>query len=522
MVRGALEGVLLLGSMGRRELLPVLLYLLALVFGCGPGELEKPPGGDTRDEAPAKEGATAEAPLHAPRPIESPDLGEDPLARHFGERYPASLESVIEKRFLRVLTSRNEFDFFIHRGKHGGLQYEMVRDFTAFLNERHVAGRRELPIQFELIPVDDDQLIPLLLEGAADLIAARLTITPERAERVRFSRPYRKVDELIVSHDAAPEIRRPEDLAGRQVAVRASSSYHASLRELSRRLVEAGHAPVEIESVDEALETEGILALVAARRYPHTVADSIVARLAVAIHPRLRIAKGFALREGGELAWATLPSASGLAEEANLFLRRYAQGTLLGNIAIQKHFEVESGLIARFAEDAEPTLCEFDALFRQHATELGLDWRLVAAMAYQESRFDPLARSRKGAVGLLQIKPVTAREPYVGIQQVEGREHVSDNVRAGLRYLMWIKQRYFDSEPGIAERDRLRMALAAYNAGPRSVQRARQRAAKQGLDSNRWFRNVELAMLQMGLVEPVKYVSEINQRYLGYILLGLE
>jgi membrane-bound lytic murein transglycosylase MltF len=510
--------------MGRRDLFPVVLCLLPLVFGCGPGELEQPPGSGTLDEGPADEGASAEtdASVREPRPIEPPDLGEDPLGRHLGERYPAALESVIEKRFLRVLTSRNEFDFFIHRGEHGGLQYEMVRDFTAFLNERHAAGRRELPIQFELIPVDDDMLIPLLLDGAADLVAARLTITPERAEKVRFTRSYRKVDELIVSHDAAPKIRRPEDLAGRRVAVRPSSSYRASLRALSRRLVEAGHAPVDVESVDEALETESILALVAARRYPHTVADSIVARLAVAIHPQLRIAEGVALREGGELAWATLPTASGLAGEANLFLRRYAEGTLLGNIAIQKHFEVESGVVSRFAEGGAATLSEFDELFRQHATELGLDWRLVAAMAYQESRFDPLARSRRGAVGLLQIKPVTAREPYVGIQQVEGHEHASNNVRAGLRYLTWIKQRYFDSEPGISERDRLRMALAAYNAGPRSVLRARQRAQAQGLDSNRWFRNVELAMLQMGLVEPVKYVSEINQRYLAYILLGLE
>jgi membrane-bound lytic murein transglycosylase MltF len=143
-------------------------------------------------------------------------------------------------------------------------------------------------------------------------------------------------------------------------------------------------------------------------------------------------------------------------------------------------------------------------------------------MAYQESRFDPEARNRWGAVGLMQIKPKTAREPYVGVPEVRGAAHASDNVRAGLTYLHWIKQRYFDADPGMRERDRVRMALAAYNAGPRTVLRARARARKRGLDPDRWFRNVELALLEMRRSEPVRYVSEINQRYLSYVLLGFE
>jgi membrane-bound lytic murein transglycosylase MltF len=93
---------------------------------------------------------------------------------------------------------------------------------------------------------------------------------------------------------------------------------------------------------------------------------------------------------------------------------------------------------------------------------------------------------------------------------------------AGLKYLSWIKGRYFDIEAEMRERDRIRMALAAYNAGPRTLINARRRAFKLGLDPNRWFRNVELALLDMRKVEPVKYVSEINQRYLAYVLLGLE
>jgi membrane-bound lytic murein transglycosylase MltF len=279
---------------------------------------------------------------------------------------------------------------------------------------------------------------------------------------------------------------------------------------------------MHLERVDETLSTERILELVASRRFAYTVADSMVAALALAIYPQLRIVGGPALRTKGELAWATQLPAATLVQEVNIFLERYEEGSLHGNIAFLKYFEAESRLANRLAGGGAAILSDYDDLFKQHASLFGLDWRLVAATAYQESRFDPTASNRWGAVGLMQIKPKTAREPYVDIPQVEGPEHVSDNVKAGLKYLSWIKGRYFDTEPGMRERDRIRMALAAYNAGPRTLINARRRARSLGLDPNRWFRNVELALLDMRKVEPVKYVSEINQRYLAYVLLGLE
>lgn len=523
--RGSLAplGLALGAPLGR--LLALSLALSLAIAGAGCRE-----GGD--DASVASTPATAaDAPAATddaePTPAEQ-DLDEaasESLGRHIGDRYPASLASVVEERFLRVLTSRNAFDYFLHDGRRGGYQYEMVRAFNQFLNRRHVERGDALRIQFELVPVDDDQLIPLLLEGAGDLIAARLTITPDRAEQVAFSRAYRRVDERIVAHDRSPAIESLEDLSGRQVAIRASSSFAESLAELNASLREAGRAPVEVVFVDEALETERILALVAARRFEFSVADSLVAELAAEIHPTLRLVEGVALRRDGALAWATLPSAGALLDEMNAFLSGFREGTLRGNMAIRRYFEAERGALDRLTErepGESPQVSAFDALFREHAAPFDLDWRLVAAMAYQESRFDPRARNRWGAVGLMQIKPRTAAEPYVDVPEVEGVEHASDNVRAALTYLDWIKGRYFDVEPGMRERDRIRMALAAYNAGPRTILRARARARARGLDPDRWFRNVEQALLEMGRVEPVRYVSEINQRYLSYVLLGVE
>ncbi len=452
-----------------------------------------------------------------------PDEAErNVLGAHVAKQYESDLESVLHKRYLRVLTSNNSFDYFIYQGRHAGYQYEMVREFTRRLNDKYFSGRGTLKIQFELLPVRSEQLIPMLLEGRADMIAARLTITSERAALVLFSDPYRKVDELLVAGQNTKRLRHLSDLAGRQVAVRKSSSYYESLAALSREFTASGKPEIRIETVDEDLETEDILALVAAGRFELSVADSIVAKTAVALFPELRIVPELHLRAGGELAWATRPGSAALQREMNEFLAGYRQGSLLGNVTTKKYFENHVGLQARIQADGKTRLSPYDDDFRRRAAQYGFDWRLLAAVAYQESRFEQSSRNRSGAVGLFQIKPSTAREPYIDIPDVAGKENASNNIRAGVKYLAWIKARYFDSVGEMRERDRVRMTLAAYNAGPRTLINAQRQARKMELDPTRWFRNVEMALLAMSKPEPVKYVSEINQRYLSYIMLGVE
>jgi membrane-bound lytic murein transglycosylase MltF len=502
-------------------ILAALFTLLSLGLGCGDDVAPARVDEQDRSSSPsASVPASAPTPTRAEAPLE--EVNSAPLGSHVSDRYPPSLSRVLETRFLRVLTSRNSFDFFIHAGEVGGYQYDMVERFTRFLDQRHRQRGIDLPIRFELIPVDDDELLPMLLAGAGDMIAARLTITPERTRHVRFSIPYRQVDEVVVTHSDTGHHVHVEDLAGKTISVRPSSSYYESLVALNQRLESQGSQPVTIRPVDGALETERILELVAAGHFDYSVADSLIAEIAAQIHPNLQILTDLAVRRDGRLAWATTPEATALVEEMNVFLADHDAGSLLGNLAVEKHFEADRRLMARLRTEEERSLSDYDALFRKYAAEYELDWRLMAAMAYQESRFDPLARNRSGAIGLFQIKAVTAREPYIGIPNVEGLDHVERNIEAGIKYLDWIKERYFDSNSEMRERDRVRMALAAYNSGPRRIILARQRAEKMGLDPNRWFRNVELALLDMRKAEPVKYVSDINQRYLTYIMLGID
>ena len=170
----------------------------------------------------------------------------------------------------------------------------MVRAFVQHLNRKYRKARSELDIRFELLPVSSDQLIPQLLEGRGDMIAARLTITPLRKNLVRFSIPYRTVDEVVVTSLEPLPFQKLEDLAGYRFAVRESSSYHDSLLVFNRRLRSKGLGPVEILTVPKAIETEAILQRVALGEYEFTVVDSLLSESAAAVFERLTVLPGFA------------------------------------------------------------------------------------------------------------------------------------------------------------------------------------------------------------------------------------
>jgi membrane-bound lytic murein transglycosylase MltF len=139
------------------------------------------------------------------------------------------------------------------------------------------------------------------------------------------------------------------------------------------------------------------------------------------------------------------------------------------------------------------------------------------AQAYQESGLDQSKRSPEGAIGVMQILPATAADRNVAIDDIHLLE---PNIHAGVKYLRFLRDRYFD-EPGIADLDRLLFAFAAYNAGPRNVARARTRATRSGFDPDIWFNNVEIAAGRAISREPVTYVRNIYKYYVAYRLMTL-
>jgi membrane-bound lytic murein transglycosylase MltF len=201
-----------------------------------------------------------------------------------------------------------------------------------------------------------------------------------------------------------------------------------------------------------------------------------------------------------------------LLASLNEFLRSHKQGTLLGNIYFERYYEPSQTLKNPRELASWDKLKTYEAVIRKYADRYGFDWLLILAMAFQESGLDNEKTSHAGAVGLLQVRPSTAADQNIGITNVRD---VDNNVHAGVKYLHFLRTKYFES-PSIRPRDQIRFALAAYNAGPTTIRKARKEAQRMGLNPDRWFRNVELAVLKLVGQETVQYVSNINRYYILY------
>ncbi len=437
-----------------------------------------------------------------------------PLASHFRKQYTDDLDGLLAKHYIRVLTTFNKTNFYISGSKFYGFEYALVKDYEKFLNRHKKRG--DLKVVVEFIPVSRDRLIPALVNGYGDIAAAGLTITPERLKKVDFTIPYLTgIDEVIVLNKNVRGIKTLQDLSGREIFVRQSSSYYESLVSLNRKLRKEGKMPVRIIRADENLETEDILELVNSGAVGITVADSHIAGIWSRVLDNLRVMDNLKVRSGGRIAWMVRKDNPRLKENLNRFIRKHRKGTLHGNIYFDRYYRNTKWITNPLTEQETARLREYKALFRKYAGQYGFDWMLIMAMAFQESGLDNRKKSRAGAVGIMQVRPSTAAEKNIGIRDVHLPEN---NIHAGVKYLAFLRDRYF-SDPGIRPRDRVRFALAAYNAGPAKIQKMRRAAGKMGLNPDRWFRNTEMAALKYIGQETVRYVSNINKYYLIFKLV---
>jgi len=437
-------------------------------------------------------------------------LAEYRLLGESEERYVADLAGLKDRRRLRMITRNNAATYFLWRGELLGFEYELGKRF---------AESQGLQLEVVVAPSHDD-MIPMLLAGEGDFIAAYLVPSEERkAQDVAFTRPYHYASEVLVGPADGAPIESPLDLAGREIAVRRTSSYRATLE-----AVEADHG-IDIDILDAPadLETQEIVAAVAEGRYPLTVADSHILDIEMTWRDDIRALGN--LGDEQPHAWALHPQNEALKAAMDDFLERTYRG-LFYNVSYAKYFESPRHVRDEAAELVAPgRVSPWDDLVRTYADRYGFDWRLIVAQMHQESRFDPEAQSWMGAQGLMQVLPRTGRE--------FGFENLTDpetGIHAGVRYLDWVRERFSAS---LAAGERTWFALAGYNAGHGHVRDARRLARELGLDPDRWFGNVEQAMLKLaepeyarrarhGYVrgsEPVKYVRRIRQRYRAYTRL---
>lgn len=423
------------------------------------------------------------------------------------------LDKIKQQQVLRVLTRNNASTYYLWQGELQGFEYDLVKRF---------ADQHQLRLEM-VVPPSRDQLIPWLQQGKGDLIAAAMSITDERQQQgVAFSRPYNTIEEMVVSRSDDP-ISSPEQLNGRRVVVRRSSSYWQGLEALQQQGI-----GVELIPADEGLETEELIDQVASGEIDLTVADSHI--LDIELTWRSDVHAAFSLGEH-QHGWVMRQDNPALLQAVNAFHNKEYRG-LFYNVTYEKYFKDPKQILNHQQERGENsdngTLSPYDALVKKHAEQYGFDWRLIVSQMYQESRFNTKAKSWAGALGLLQVLPRTAREFGIGELQ-----EPDNGLHAGMKYLNWLRQRF---EPKLDIGERTWFALASYNAGIGHVRDARTLAARQGWDPNRWFGNVEKAMLLLakkgyakqakhGYVrghEPVNYVQQIRDRYLAYLSLNGE
>jgi membrane-bound lytic murein transglycosylase MltF len=387
-------------------------------------------------------------------------------------------------------------------------------EFEKYINKR--LKRRTIKVRVIVIPTRRDQLLPGLAEGRGDIAAGNLTITPERLELVDFSDAGMSgVDEIIVTGVKESSIKTADDLSGKEIHVRASSSYYQSLNNLNNRFRKEGKKKVKLVLADDNLEDEDLLEMMNAGLIQMIVIDSHKGEFWAQIFENITLHPNIKVRTGGQIAWAIRKNSPKIKKVINAFAKSHKKGTLLGNVLFNRYLKNTKWVRNSLNETELERLREAIEFFKKYAGQYEFDWLMVAALAYQESRIDQSVRSHTGAVGVMQVLPSTAKDPNVGIPDIHKLE---SNIHAGVKYLRFLRNRYFEKE-SMDEANKTLFTFAAYNAGPAKVTRLRKQARQAELDPNLWFRNVEIIAARKIGRETVQYVSNIYKYYTAYRLL---
>lgn len=475
------------------------LSFLCLLAACQPSP--SPPA-----STPASEAAADSALLSRPF---------DPLDEVIGlsEQWTGDLDGMIERRRIRVLVPYSQSVYYIDGPDRRGIAYESMVHFEEALNRQLGNKMKGHHTRIVFIPVTRDKLIPALLEGYGDLIPANIMVTDQRKELVDFSEAtLTGAREVVVSGPAAGAIRSFDDLCGKDVYIRRSSSFYEHIQELNDSLVQIGKKPIGIKTVEEHFEDEEIMEMVNAGTYPMTVADGNLANLWAQILDSITVHDAFPLRSGGELAWAMRKNSPQLKEAVDAFILKNRKGTHLGNIIFNRYLKDTEYVTNPLTREELERFRACRDHFMAYGKQYDLDWLILAAQGYQESRLNQRLRSPAGAIGVMQIKPSTARDPNVGIPDIQMLE---PNIHAGAKYLRFLIDRYFIS-PGIDSLNAGLFAMAAYNAGPARIIELRKKAEAAGLDPDLWFDNVEIIAAREIGRETVQYVSNIYKYYTSY------
>ncbi len=466
----------------------------------------------TATPAPAPSAAAAAGDTPIP-PTASPfDALPEAVRKVIDVPFTGDLDGIIKRRAIRVAVTFNRTHYFIDQGQERGLTFEVLKKFEEDLNADLKTGN--LKVNVVMVPMTREQMYPALASGNVDMVAAMVTVTPEREKLVAFSTPTRtNVNQVIVTGPGAPAIATVDDLSGQEVFVRKISIYAESIAALNEQLKQRGRPPVQIIEAPDVLEDDDILEMVNAGLAPITVVDDYLADFWSKVFTDIKVHKDVAVRSGGQLAVAVRKESPKLREAVNAWLAKHGKGDGFRNVVERRYLQNIKFAKNAAAEAERKKLAAVLELFRKYGKQYDVDYLLMAAQGYQESTLDQTVKSPVGAIGVMQVMPPTGKELNVGdITEIDA------NIHAGVKYMRFMVDRYYADEP-MDNFNKALMTFASYNAGPGRVRQLRREAKERGLNPNVWFGNVERVESERIGRETVTYVSNIFKYYVAYKLL---
>ena len=410
------------------------------------------------------------------------------------------LEAIQARGKLRVITRNNGTCYYEGPHRPEGFEYDLVKAFADHLG-----------LELELIIIDSEpDMVTELLHGNADLIAANFLVKEDLRRYLSYGPAYGNIQQLVVGRRGSPQPTSIERLVGQPVWVMAGAFHEKQLNELKEH-----HPDLTWLSISE-YESEELLEMVATGVIPLTIADSNIIALNRRYYPELNVL--FAIAKDQPLAWVIHPHNVRLKAAVDRWFAESSTTALLERLNQHYYGHLDDFNyidITTFRERMKTRLPRYKPFFEASAADIGIDWKLLAALSYQESHWNPRARSFTGVRGLMMLTRKTAKE-----MGVANRLDPEQSIVGGTRYLSELHRRLGYE---VVEPDRTFMALAAYNVGWGHLQDARTLARQLGKNADAWsdVRTV-LPLLRLKKyyrklphgyargAEPVQYVDRIR------------
>lgn len=380
-----------------------------------------------------------------------------------GSRMPTLLEQIQQSGTLVVISRNGPTTYY--EGSNGltGFEYTMAKAFADSLG-----------VELQIQEIEDLGLMLHNVGRQGHFAAAGLTVTERRQQKVTFSKAYTQVTQQLLYHTSQDRPTNIEDLIGKRLMVISGSSHAERLRQLQKE-----HPGLTWEERHD-IEMLDLMEMVHQQKIDHAIVDSNAFRLNTSLYPRAQVA--FAISDPEDLAWAfpTMRDAS-LLNAANAFLTEYHTSGILAEVqeVFYGHLgELNYSGALIFTRRMESRLPEWREHLKEAAENAGVDWLLLAALGYQESHWDPEARSPTGVRGFMMLTLPTAKE-----MEISNRLNPLQSIDGGARYFRRLLDRIPESITG---KDRIWLALAAYNVGYGHVEDARILAQHYGANPNKW------------------------------------